>query len=139
MAWTPERVEMLKKMWLKGYSSTQIARYFGDCTRNAVIGVIHRRGLSRREGNSSKNRHHIKPTVAKPKAKPVFVRASPPPEPLPDDGSTPVTVMTLTNRICKYPVGTVTGEHQRFCGRPAPGEGPYCEEHAAVAYLPAEG
>ena len=48
MAWTDERVEMLKKLWADGLSASQIARKMGGVTRNAVIGKVHRLGLSGR-------------------------------------------------------------------------------------------
>lgn len=48
MAWTEERVEVLKTMWLAGSSASQIAATLGDVTRNAVIGKVHRLGLSGR-------------------------------------------------------------------------------------------
>ncbi|MEC7092081.1 MAG: GcrA family cell cycle regulator, partial [Pseudomonadota bacterium] len=36
MAWTEERVELLKKLWTEGLSASQIARQMGGVTRNAV-------------------------------------------------------------------------------------------------------
>ncbi len=48
MAWTEERVELLKKLWTEGLSASQIARQMGGVTRNAVIGKVHRLGLSGR-------------------------------------------------------------------------------------------
>lgn len=48
MAWTDERVDVLKTMWLGGSSASQIAAALGDVTRNAVIGKVHRLGLSGR-------------------------------------------------------------------------------------------
>lgn len=48
MAWTDERVETLRTMWLAGSSASQIAAVLGDVTRNAVIGKVHRLGLSGR-------------------------------------------------------------------------------------------
>ena len=50
MAWTDERVEVLKKMWGEGQSASQIAKELGGVTRNAVIGKVHRLGLSNRTG-----------------------------------------------------------------------------------------
>ena len=44
--WTDERVEMLKKLWTDGLSASQIAAEIGGCSRNAVIGKVHRLGLS---------------------------------------------------------------------------------------------
>lgn len=46
MSWTDERVEMLKVMWTEGKSASQIAKELGGVTRNAVIGKVHRLGLS---------------------------------------------------------------------------------------------
>ncbi len=48
MSWTDERVELLKKMWGEGQSASQIAKELGGVTRNAVIGKVHRLGLSNR-------------------------------------------------------------------------------------------
>src|SRR3954453_15613541 len=48
-AWTDERVERLKKLWSDGLSASQIAAELGGgVTRNAVIGKVHRLGLSGR-------------------------------------------------------------------------------------------
>ena len=48
MAWNDERVATLKKLWLDGLSASQIAKQLGGVTRNAVIGKVHRLGLSGR-------------------------------------------------------------------------------------------
>jgi GcrA cell cycle regulator len=49
MGWTEERVELLKKLWMEGFSASQIAGELGDgVTRNAVIGKVHRLKLSGR-------------------------------------------------------------------------------------------
>lgn len=47
--WTEERVEQLKKLWLQGWSASQIAKELGSTTRNAVIGKIHRLNLVARQ------------------------------------------------------------------------------------------
>ena len=59
MSWTDERVEVLKKMWGEGQSASVIAKELGGVTRNAVIGKVHRLGLSNR----------VTSTTAKPAAK----------------------------------------------------------------------
>lgn len=48
MSWTDERVERLKTLWSEGLSASQIATELGSVTRNAVIGKVHRLGLSGR-------------------------------------------------------------------------------------------
>ncbi len=52
MAWTDDRVELLKKLWAEGLSASQIANRLGGVTRNAVIGKVHRLGLSGRTTTS---------------------------------------------------------------------------------------
>ena len=52
MAWNDERVELLKKLWAEGLSASQIASRLGGVTRNAVIGKVHRLGLSGRATSS---------------------------------------------------------------------------------------
>ena len=55
MAWSDERVAILKKMWLEGSSASEIAKELGNITRNAVIGKIHRLGMSNRDTNNLKS------------------------------------------------------------------------------------
>ena len=64
MAWTDDRVEILKKLWAEGLSASQIARELGDVTRNAVIGKVHRLGLAGRASPTKpksrlRHREHI--------------------------------------------------------------------------------
>lgn len=54
MSWTDERVELLKTMWSDGKSASQIAKELGGVTRNAVIGKVHRLGLSNRVGGGER-------------------------------------------------------------------------------------
>jgi len=62
MSWTDERVELLKKMWSDGQSASQIAKELGGVTRNAVIGKVHRLGLSNRVSGSPGATAATKPT-----------------------------------------------------------------------------
>ncbi|MEP2783435.1 MAG: GcrA family cell cycle regulator [Pseudoruegeria sp.] len=86
MSWTDERVEVLKKMWNEGQSASQIAKELGGVTRNAVIGKVHRLGLSNRTGGGgSKAASKEKPAAAakpapkpKPTPKPAAPRAEKP-------------------------------------------------------------
>jgi len=49
MAWTDERIAMLKQYWEDGLSASQIAELMGEnLSRNAVIGKAHRLGLASR-------------------------------------------------------------------------------------------
>ena len=48
LTWPHNRVEQLKKLWEAGLSASQIAAELGNVSRNAVIGKVHRLGLSGR-------------------------------------------------------------------------------------------
>ena len=185
MAWTDDRVERLRKMWADGNSASQIANALGGVTRNAVIGKVHRLGLSGRDrtGTGAAAR---KAATPKPRAKPRTPRApkpisrpaaavarktapesKPPVEPasrarpapsaprIPDAvramANRPfeapregvkmangeyATVMTITDHMCKWPIGDPSTEEFRFCARRTEPEEPYCTAHSRVAYQP---
>jgi GcrA cell cycle regulator len=146
MGWTDERVETLKKLWLDGLSASQIAKQLGGVTRNAVIGKVHRLGLSGRATPSQPQR----PVFKTPRAARPAVAATPAPrrtmEPsLPAQVAAPAysaeeagtaTVLTLGAHMCKWPIGDPASDGFTFCGRRSDREGPYCNEHARVAYQP---
>jgi GcrA cell cycle regulator len=143
MGWTDERVELLKKLWLEGHSASQIAKQLGGVTRNAVIGKVHRLGLSGRAAPSQPSRqvlrtprpprpanvHHHAPRRAEPRVMPTPQAVVYPEEP----GS--ATVLTLGAHMCKWPIGDPSSDGFTFCGRRI-NEGSYCVEHARVAYQP---
>ena len=145
MGWTDERVEILKKLWLDGLSASQIAKQLGGVTRNAVIGKVHRLGLSGRAAPSHPSRPAFKAprpprpmTLPTPRPRAVEPRAhhvpAVRPAPFVDLPGT-ATVLTLGAHMCKWPIGDPATDNFTFCGRRA-GDGPYCVEHARVAYQP---
>ncbi len=155
MGWTDERVEMLKKLWLDGLSASQIAKQLGGVTRNAVIGKVHRLGLSGRATPSQPARPTFKPArparpvvAAQPAAaarRPAVAAAPAPVEADQVPAIRPAnfveapgtaTVLTLGAHMCKWPIGDPSTDSFTFCGRRSGGEGPYCNEHARVAYQP---
>ena len=79
MSWTDERVETLKRMWNEGQSASQIAKELGGVTRNAVIGKVHRLGLSNRVGGKEEEEESSAPAPA--------VAAEPAPAPAPAPAS----------------------------------------------------
>ena len=96
MSWNDERVELLKKMWGEGQSASQIAKELGGVTRNAVIGKVHRLGLSNRNGSggastaSATGEAKAKATPeTKAKAKPAAPKPAPKPSPKPEAETTP--------------------------------------------------
>jgi GcrA cell cycle regulator len=146
MGWTDERVETLKKLWLDGLSASQIAKQLGGVTRNAVIGKVHRLGLSGRATPSQPQRPVFKapraprPAIAAAPAprravEPAMPTQLPSPALLAEEPGT-ATVLTLGAHMCKWPIGDPASDSFTFCGRRSDREGPYCSEHARVAYQP---
>ena len=162
MAWTEDRVATLTKLWADGLSASQIAKQLGGVTRNAVIGKVHRLGLSGRAKPSSPARKAAarktaastaSKASAAPKPKPKPVRApsaprtprviaqapTPPPPPLeakPMSNGEFATILTITEHMCKWPIGDPGADNFRFCGRKTDPEEPYCLAHSRVAYQP---
>ena len=148
--WTEDRVGALKKLWLEGQSASQIAKQLGGgVTRNAVIGKVHRLGLSGRATPSQPARTAttfrpartrttppVQPSAPRriEAVQPRAVAAPSVPAPMPDLPGT-ATVMTLGAHMCKWPIGDPSSTEFSFCGRRA-SEGVYCLEHARVAYQP---
>ena len=142
MGWTDDRVTTLKKLWLDGLSASQIAKQLGGVTRNAVIGKVHRLGLSGRAAPSQPARPILKaprPARPAPPAPVVMRRPTPPMMATPvyareETGS--ATVLTLGAHMCKWPIGDPATDGFSFCGRRTGEDGPYCIEHARLAYQP---
>lgn len=196
MSWTDERVETLKRMWSEGQSASAIAKELGGVTRNAVIGKVHRLGLSNRNEEAEPAPAPAAPEpVAERKAdrKPAPAAQAPRPEPQPEPAAAPareepaeeepvsqpvftpvprrpivpagqplppqpsaneispetlasvrevekrarkLTLMELTERTCKWPIGDPATDKFWFCGLPSQAGKPYCEAHVSVAFQP---
>jgi GcrA cell cycle regulator len=201
MSWTDERVETLKRMWAEGQSASQIAKELGGVTRNAVIGKVHRLGLSNRvTGGAGRDEEEVEaPAPAappraetaaprpaeQPRVEPAPIRPAPAPAaerpapaappssgavvtplpirkaiipagtPLPPQPSAneispealasvrevekrarKLTLMELTERTCKWPIGDPATDDFWFCGLPSVPGKPYCEAHVGVAFQP---
>jgi GcrA cell cycle regulator len=152
MSWTDERVETLKKLWQEGLSASQIAAEIGGVTRNAVIGKVHRLGLSGRgQPTTSAKRqrrvHAHAPVVRRTRpaisvgnlALQTNVEAIATPVPLPKESlvvpiAKRLTIEKLTERTCKWPIGDPAHDDFHFCGHDSLDGVPYCEYHAGVAY-----
>lgn len=220
MSWTDERVERLTQMWGEGLSASQIAKELGGVTRNAVIGKVHRLGLSNRAGAPGAAAAPADPVAdaepvaeapAAPEPAPVApepaaaipeAASAEPAEPMPEHTepepevarepepveaevdvvaaeapAAPIpftrrpivpagqplppqpsanevsaealatvrevekkarrlSLLELTERTCKWPVGDPATEDFWFCGLPTQAGKPYCEAHVSVAFQP---
>ncbi len=156
MQWTEDRVERLKQLWAEGLSASRIAAELGGITRNAVIGKVHRLGLSGRVKSSSggqprprrpraeRPQRSSTPATAgntalkiDPKERPRPVAEPVPLEELVIPISERATILSLTETTCKWPIGDPGHPDFHFCGRKADTGIPYCAHHARIAYQPA--
>jgi GcrA cell cycle regulator len=154
MTWTEERVESLKKLWGEGRSASQIAGELGGITRNAVIGKVHRLGLSGRAKSPSTSAP--RPRKARAHTHTHLMRVSRPsirgntalahaydlePEPELVDNVIPLgqrrTILELTEETCRWPIGDPGSTDFFFCGGQTGTGLPYCTYHSRVAYQPA--
>lgn len=141
MAWTEARIKTMCKRWAEGWSAGQIARELGGVTRNAVIGKIHRLGLTRRV-TPNRSPRSVPPRRTKPRItfvpnsvlKPVkrVLPAYDPIEPLCFEGG-PRTILTVQHGECRYTDGA--GPDAHLCGRATP-VGAWCIQHARLVYQP---
>ena len=179
MSWTDDRVETLKRMWGEGLSASQIAKELGGVTRNAVIGKVHRLGLSNRNQGTAKPAEKPEPkakaapepktaapkpaaekpvaanTPERPAVLPMRKQIVPAGQPLPPQPSAneispealakvneveksakKLSLMELTERTCKWPIGDPATPEFWFCGLPVQQGKPYCEAHVGVAFQP---
>jgi GcrA cell cycle regulator len=151
MSWTDERVELLKRLWSEGLSASQIAAELGGVTRNAVIGKVHRLSLSGRAKPAGAGLQRVRRAkVARaPRApRPITIgntalkvgmvphvrRALQPIEDIVVPIPLKISILALSERTCKWPIGDPGHEDFHFCGHDSLEGGPYCEYHAGVAY-----
>lgn len=160
MSWNDERVELLKKLWSDGLSASQIAGRLGGVTRNAVIGKVHRLGLSGRATTSRMKSHRprtrpqvntaqsgakrlMKPrfaAVGNPALRNLYLGDNEPYTPPAEDVEIPLKerkyIQTLTEACCRWPIGDPQQADFHFCGKKKVAGLPYCEAHARRAFQP---
>jgi len=153
MAWTDERVELLKKLWGEGLSASQIAGRLGSVTRNAVIGKVHRLGLSGRATTSRMKSHRPRPrmaskrmakagrfaTTGNPAFRALYQETEayiPPVEEIVIPLAERKTIQTLVECSCRWPIGDPQASDFHFCGKNKVPGLPYCEFHARRAFQP---
>jgi hypothetical protein len=123
--WSEDRLALAEEMWRQGYKASFIAEYC-DTTRNAVIGMSHRKGWVRDVEPEPQKRvlpkKVFKPLVAKPRAI----------QPVPAKRLGKIRVMDLQDYHCRWPVSGA-GAGTLFCGKGLDDGSVYCEEHHGMA------
>ena len=153
MSWTDERVDMLRKLWTDGLSASQVAAELGGVTRNAVIGKVHRLGLSGRAKNPQLSATRQKRSTSRSSS--AYAKTGRPRNPssngnsggsfarqptivdLPKPTSMFLDLLQLTDHTCKWPQGDPQEANFSFCGNKSREGDPYCEYHCRLAYQPA--
>jgi len=142
--WTPERVEQLRSFVVTGLTCSQIAAQIG-VSRNAVIGKIHRLGLSpaRPPGGGARS---CSPRTRQPGAarqrkllRLMWSDGAPIAEaqdaPATVESAQPCSLLDLERGKCRWPVSEPSGAADFvFCGNAAVDGFSYCAGHARMAY-----
>ena len=197
MAWTEERVKRLTVLWKSGSSASKIAIELGEgVSRNAVIGKIHRLGLSERgTGSNASGPKKIKETIkdknlskdedlkvsqleniseissqrkGKKRGRKPSIKNLNKTENKSIHGSNAIenssfetgdidneidkislanmieiekkarklSLLELTEKTCKWPIGDPATSEFWFCGHPSEQGKPYCETHISIAFQP---
>ena len=137
--WTPARLETLTTMWAEGHTASQIANHLGGVSRNAVIGIVFRRGLTRRldcQSNSTGRVERVRRVRAERRAVARPVRKEKPaPEPAPIPVE-PLHIPFLERQVgqCRA-ITDATRNAQKVCGHLIEGDGVFCRWHKAIYYV----
>jgi GcrA cell cycle regulator len=138
MEWTEEVIIKLRSLWSDGLSTAEIGRRL-SISKNAVVGKAHRLNLPPRPSPIRRAGEGAPPRPVAPR------RAQGPTlPPLSAAIGAPVPVLrpimqspkqTLRASPCCWPIGEPGRPSFHFCNaNSVPGK-PYCEPHAAIAYV----
>ena len=142
--WTEEKVKILKELWGKGKTASQIAEIIGGISRNAVIGKAHRLNLSAKlknksfkenilirnlDTNSTKSKSLGKRKLSRSRFKSLLIEKDFEPE-------SPKQLEELDENTCKWPIGHPNESSFYFCGRKSLKDFSYCKLHLLYAFQP---
>ncbi|RJF70894.1 GcrA family cell cycle regulator [Rhodopseudomonas palustris] len=150
LGWTDERVAQLTRLWEGGLTASQIAAELGQVSRNAVVGKVHRLGLSGRpirpasgaprprRAETTRPVRWTPQTAPRRTAAPPFAAVAAAVDPAIDAARVPpgqrLSLLGLDDSNCHWPFGDPATHEFFFCGgRALPGL-PYCAHHVRLAY-----
>lgn len=160
--WTDQKIEDLRRRWQKGETASNVAVAL-QISRNAVIGKVHRLGLSGRPSPICRNgvggtrppathsgKRPIPPARPPPAGSSGVAGVGKPVSPtqsvtapiagcVPEEGTSIPSAYrdaaACLPRICCWPIGEPGTSGFRFCDQPLEGAGSYCATHHARAYV----
>jgi len=142
VTWTAERIEQLRQHVVSGLTCSQIAAEIG-VTRNAVIGKIHRLGLSPSRSPGAPPRSFAprerRPRLATPRRllRLVGAESSGGDTALafaPVESANRCSLLEIAADACHWPLGDPHAADFAFCGNTAVPGLSYCVGHARMAY-----
>lgn len=130
MDWGPKKTAKLKKLWAEGHSLTLIGEAMG-ITRGSVIGKKNRLGLPNRIATKRKKSSYSTRTRPSKKWQDKL------PESMPSDTlpSERITVLSLKDNTCRFPLGNPEDVDFGFCGREVAEDYVYCSAHCRICYI----
>ena len=135
--WTQERVAQLQAYVNAGLTCSQIADEIG-VTRNAVIGKIHRLGLSpgRTAGRPARDRppRDRRPRLFTQRPLLRLVYAQAPAVETPIESAQRCSLLELAHGKCRWPINDPGNADFAFCGNDSIPALSYCAGHARMAY-----
>ena len=157
MEWNEETIARLRALWAEGLSTAEIGRRMA-ISKNAVVGKAHRLNLParpspiRRDATGAAPRPATPRRVTGPTLPPLAAATAPAPQvvtaPISQPPAPPVSVprvvasrpasttfRPIRPQTCCWPIGEPGTKSFRFCDSEASTGKPYCQEHAALAYV----
>ena len=156
--WTEAKVKQLRQLAKDGLSGSKIAHELGFATRSAVIGKLHRLGITKNKSLHHNQQHRAKGAAIQPanvcpqviaqahftkkrRLRISLVESTNPTEPVvikPSEFDLTIpqeqrrTILQLNGHTCHWPIGNPDQPDFFFCG--AYTNHVYCRHHAARAY-----
>lgn len=143
--WNDEKIQQMATMWAEGKTASHIAASIGAASRNAVIGKLHRLGLSGHQpSRKDKAPPRNRPKHSMKRAEPRKVKASAKlhllEEPLPPAAETDIARVSMddiTNKLCRWVCADFRDmQTPMYCGCAVTPGLPYCDHHARRAFRP---
>lgn len=147
--WPLEATDAMVELWKSGASAAEVSRAlrqrFGlSFSRSAVLGKVHRLGITRPSAQTPKAARVRPPAavsavyvrVAARYAAEQAARAAAAAKPAPETPRGAHTILSIKSGMCKWPIGDPKDADFSLCGESSFQGGVYCARHHVAAYAP---